>query len=309
MGDKPAKSAFALSNVSFVRHRLGRRYQDALEAHHVALPALSHSDRQVVDALNTHGVYITSLAALGLAGSDDMLQRAQCAAEHWADDARRDAAAGRAFNCVPAQTIFEDAEIFKWGVSDRLLDIAEVYLGLPVAYDGLSVIYSVADGREGGTRDWHRDREDRKMLKVAVYCNDVGEGGGPFQMISRLDKTQCDANGYRYAGGAEEELVSTLGPDYRNDIITCNGVAGTVVFVDTARYFHRGEPVFTEDRKAVFYSYFAQQTRHPFFCQRSGISQRQLAKLAVGMTPRQQAAILWQKSQPLWAKLVRSAPV
>jgi hypothetical protein len=309
VGDKPAKSAFALSNTPFVRHRLGRHYEDALKAHHSALPALSAADREIVDALDTYGVCVTSLAALGLAGSDDMLGRAQRASEHCADEARRDAASGRAFNCVPSKAIFEDRQIFKWGVSDRLLDIVEVYLGLPVAYDGLSIIYTVADGLEGGTRDWHRDREDRKMLKVAVYCNDVGEGGGPFQMISRLDKAQCDANGYRYAGGAEEELVATLGPDYRDDIITCNGAAGTVVFVDTARYFHRGEPVFTDDRKAIFYSYFAQQTRHPFFCQRSGMSRAQLAGLAKGMAPRQQAAILWQKSQPLWSKLVPPAPV
>jgi hypothetical protein len=49
---------------------------------------------------------------------------------------------------------------------------------LPVAYDGASVNYTVADGREVSTRRWHRDWEDRRMLKVAVCLNDVGHGGG-----------------------------------------------------------------------------------------------------------------------------------
>jgi hypothetical protein len=309
LGDRPAKMAFALTNTSIIRNQLGRSYEGALKAHHPDLPLLSASDREVVDALQTRGIYVTSLAALGLQGSDDLLRRAQRAAGECADTARQQAADGQEFTCVPPAAIFEDAEIFKWGVSDRLLDIAEGYLGLPVAYDGLSIIYTVADGRDGGTRDWHRDREDRKMLKVAVYCNDVGEGGGPFQMISRLDKAQCDASGYRYAGGAEEELVSTLGADYREDIVTSHGAAGTVIFVDTARYFHRGEPVFTEDRSAIFYSYFSQQTRHPFFCHRSGMSPKQLAELAQGMSPRQRSAILWQQTQPLWSRLVPPAPV
>lgn len=309
LGDRPARIAFAVSNTRFVRHRLERHHDTALRDHQLRLPVLSRSDREIVDTLRSRGVYVTTLAALGIGGSGDMLGRAQALMDGFAGEARRAAAAGREFTSVSPETIFADRTIFQWGVEERLLDIAEAYLGLPVAYDGLNLIYTVANGRDGGTRDWHRDREDRRMLKVAVYCNDVGETGGPFEIISRLDKSQSDSNGYRYAGGDEQELVSTLGADYRDDIVTCKGATGTVIFVDTARYFHRGRPVSSDDRKAIFYSYFCQAPRHPFFCQRSGLSLDQLADLSRNMTPRQQAATLWQRSQPLWSRLIPPAPV
>lgn len=309
LGDRPAKLAFAASNAQPFKDMLGSRYTAALQAYSPMLPALNPTDRDIVAALQRDGVYRTSLAALGLAGSAEMLQSAQQVAESCAVTARTAAASGRDFTCAPADSIIENAAIFNWGLSDRLLDIAEAYLGLPVAYDGLNLIYTVADGREVATRQWHRDREDRKMLKVAVYCNNVGEGGGPLQVITRLDGTQNDENGYRYTGGEEEELSSLLGADYRDDIVTCTGDAGTVVFVDTARYFHRGEPVHTEDRKALYFSYFAQQTRHPYFCERSGLKRAQLAHMAEGLPARQRSSVLWQKAQPWWAKLVPPAPV
>lgn len=309
LGDRPAKLAFRLTNIRVVRQSLGRRYHAALDKHHATLPRLSGDDKKIVDGLEKHGYYITSLAALALAGSGEMLEAAQRTAEECTVSAREQARAGREFTYVPPDVIAANAEIFTWGVNERLLDIAESYVGLPVAYDGLHIIYTVADGREVATRLWHRDREDRRMVKVAVYCNDVGEGGGPLQLITRLDKTQGDAKGYRYAGGAEKELRALLGADYRQDIVTCAGAAGTVIFIDTARYFHRGEPVRTADRKAIYYSYFAKRTRHPFFCRRSGLQSRQITALADGMTPRQRASTLWHRDLPAWVKLIPSAPV
>jgi hypothetical protein len=82
-----------------------------------------------------------------------------------------------------------DAENYRslvlWGVSPALLRIAQHYFGLPAAYDGPKVAFTPVDGRQAGTRLWHRDREDRRMIKVAIYLNDVTEGGGPLQAIKR----------------------------------------------------------------------------------------------------------------------------
>jgi hypothetical protein len=309
LGDRPARMAFSVTNMAPVRKRLAKRYEDALVAHRNALPVLSPGDQTIVDALSRNGIYVTSLAALGIPGSDAMLEAAQRVSEDFCDTARSQAAAGRDFIAAPPEAIFANDEIFRWGVSDRLLDIAEAYIGLPVAYDGLALIYTVADGRDAGTRQWHRDREDRKMIKVAVYCNDVVAGGGSLQMIERVDPGQSDEHGYRYAGGSEEELIARLGADYRDAIVSCPGEAGTVIFMDSARYFHRGEPAYARDRKALYYSYFARRTRHPFFCQRSGFNRAQLEELARDMTPHQRDATLWaQKIAPL-ARLVPPAPV
>jgi len=308
-GDRPAKLAFRVINTKWIKQRLDRRYGRAVRAHVTALPELSLTDRTILDGLIERGFYVTSLAELGLQGSAGMFEQAVRVFDGCAATARAQALAGREFTCVAPETCAQHPEIFRWGLNDRLLDIAEAYIGLPVAYDGMTMIYTVADSREVATRQWHRDREDRKMLKVAVYCNDVGDGGGAFQIIPRLDPSQGGDAGYRYAGGSEEELSALLGADYRRDIVTCEGLAGTVIFADTARYFHRGEPVHTRDRQAIFYSYFARQTRHPFFCSRSGLDERQLADMVRGMSVRQQASVLWRKALPLLAKLVPPAPV
>jgi hypothetical protein len=309
LGDKPARLAFNVSNLAPVRRRLGARYDAALAAHRPALPRLSPGDQLIVDGLSQHGIYATSLDALGIPGSALMLDAAQRVSAECRQMALRQSQAGQDFIVAPPSAILANSEIFHWGVSDRLLDIAEAYLGLPVAYDGLALIYTPADGREVATREWHRDREDRKMIKIAVYCNDVTPGGGPLQVISRVDPRQNDTQGYRYAGGSEAELSARLGPDYRDAIVTCTGAAGTVVFMDAARHFHRGEPAFTEDRKALYYSYFARRTRHPFFCQRSGFNHAQLAQLAKGAMPRQRDAILWADSLSPLARLIPPAPV
>ena len=70
----------------------------------------------------------------------------------------------RSFQASGADLIAHD-KIIRWGLSDRLLDIAGNYLGVPVGYDGANVFFTKADGMEAGPRRWHRDAEDRRMLK------------------------------------------------------------------------------------------------------------------------------------------------
>jgi len=292
-----------------MRAKLGKSYENALAVHRPALPQLSSEDRAVVGSLNDKGYYVTSLDALGLPNSQEMLARAQRAAANSLASVRAEAAKGRDFTFVPPSVIAANPAIFTWGLDERLLDIVETYLGLPVAYDGLNILYTAADGRAVASRQWHRDREDRKMVKVAVYLHDVVDGGGPLQVISRIDQTQSDADGYFYELGVPEVLASLLGPDYQKDIVTLPGSAGTVIFLDTARYFHRGEPAHVKDRVAVFYSYFAQRTRHPFFCHRSGLRREDLEHLTQGLTRRQRASTFWFDQAKRLVRMIPPAPV
>lgn len=309
LGDKPAQLAFNLSNMSLVRRRLGRRYHEALEIHRPLLRKLHGIDRDIVERLDRDGVCVTSLEALGLPGSAEMLCAAQKVASDCTESARREASAGRAFICASASATIDNPEIFHWGLNERLLDIAEAYIGLPVAYDGMALLYTVADGNELGTRQWHRDREDRKMIKIGVYCTDVTDRGGPFELISRIDRSQGVDDRYAFEFGTEEVLSKRLGADYSRDIVSCTGPAGTVVFADTARFFHRGAPAHDKDRAALFYAYFARRTRHPYFCARSGLTRREISDLTQGLPPRQRASALWQEGLPAWLKLIPPAPV
>ena len=309
IGDNPARLAFALSNIPVVRRRLAHRYQSALAQHRPALPTLHGIDRAIVEGLERDGVFVTSLDALGIDGSGEMLRAATAIARDCADGARRAARAGREFICAPAATTVANPVLFHWGLDARMLDIAEAYVGLPVAYDGMTLIYTVADGTALGPRQWHRDREDRKMIKVAVYCSDVTERGGPFELIGRVDRSQGIDDRYEYEFGTADVLTRRLGPDYENAIVSCTGPAGTVVFADTARYFHRGAPAHDKDRAALYYGYFAVRTRHPYFCERSGLSRREIAGLVTEMSPRQRAAACWQSALPPLLRMIPPAPV
>lgn len=237
----------------------------------------------------------------------DVVDLAWKLAQDFAPDARALAKDGQQFIIVPPERIVENPAIFQWGLQDRLLDIAESYIGLPVAYDGVAINYTVADGREVSTRKWHRDWEDRRMLKVAVYIHDVDTDGGPFEAIARHDTVQSDQQGYSYELADDAELARRLGPDFAQDVVSCTGRRGTVIFCDTARFFHRGKPATARDRAALFYSYFANPPRHPFLCERTGLDYADAVRLSVTMPPRQRLAATWRRQLPPVLRMIPPA--
>jgi len=293
-----------MTNLRPIKTLLGSRYEKALAAHEPLLPTPSGVDAEIVAGLRDKGIHMTSLEALGLEGAADALATAQSLSNEFAETARQRVRQGHDFNIVPPDKIAAFPELFRLGLNDRLLDIAQAYVGLPVAYDGVHIIYTVADGRAVSTRRWHRDWEDRRMVKMIVYCSDVGPDDGPMQLISRSDGTQTDEKGYRYNVASSTDMVAQFGPDFGTDVISCVGPAGTVVFADTARYFHRGNPAIANDRRALFYTYFAKLPRHPFFCERSGLSRHQIAALVEGLPSRQESAALWWQELPMLLRLI-----
>jgi hypothetical protein len=303
--DLPARSALRACNHPRVRTLLGRRHDGALARHRPRLPSLSASDRQIVDTVARDGVFMTTLEALGVPGSDDVVRAGRALATGFAAQARARAAAGEAFLFVPPERLLAPPAIFSWGLHDRLLDIAEAYIGLRPAYDGVCLNYTVADGREISTRKWHRDWEDRRMLKACIYLHDVDGGGGPFEIIRRPDTMQSDADGFVYDLADDARLQRWLGGDLERYKLSCEGRAGTVIFMDTARFFHRGKPATTSDRAALFYSYFADRPRHPFLCERSGLARRDIERLARALPDRQRAAVQWRQRLP-W--ILRAIP-
>lgn len=305
--DLPARTALKLFNRPGVRVILGRRYGKALYVHQPALPRLADKDAEIVAALEKDGIYVTTIEALGLANSDSVMDEGRALAEGFADEAHQRTENGDVFTIVPSDQVFRFPSIYLLGLQERLLDIAENYIGLPPAYDGVTINYTVADGREVSTRKWHRDWEDRRMLKVAVYLNDVDESAGPFQMIKRHDTMQNDQDGFNYELADHATLIERLGPSYADDIISCCGPAGTVIFTDTARFFHRGKPATGRDRMAIFYSYFAQNPRHPFLCERTGMPRDDVVRLTTTLSQRQQSAALWWKRLSMALRIIPPA--
>jgi hypothetical protein len=276
----------------------GRRYNAKLRRHRALLPALDDARSTIACALHARGVAQTTLRSLGLPGSVGMFESALKLVRDRSMELRRQASSGVDFLTVPAQELAATPEIYRFGLNPGLLDLIENYIGLPLAYDGVTLQYTVADGREVSTRRWHRDREDRRMIKLAIYLTDVDADGGPFQLLVPSPSTR--SGGYRdgdfYLN--ERDNGNTGRGGRFEDIISCEGAAGTVIFADTARYFHRGKPATAGDRAALFFSYFARNPQRPYFCERTGLARRDVATLVENMEERQRASALWQQRLP-----------
>ncbi|NOW46464.1 hypothetical protein FHW96_002624 [Novosphingobium sp. SG751A] len=307
LGDASARMALRCANMGVVNRRLMRSHDRALSRHRNKLPELAGLDLKIVEGLRRDGMYKTSLAELGVPGWQELLREGQALGATFADDARRQSAQGTDYTMVSPDAVAAHPNLFAWGLHDRLLDIVEAYLGVGVAYDGVTLMYTVAGAPVEGPRRWHLDWEDRRTVKVAVYCNDVSGDGGPFQMIRRKDPVQGGAGGYHYLLADDALLGARLGAGYEDDLVSCEGPAGTVLFCETAQYFHRGKPALKADRVAFFFSYFARRPRHPFFCERSGLSRSQIAGLARSLNPRQRASALWRHGLPLLLRLIPPA--
>jgi hypothetical protein len=285
-----------------VASRMEASYERAKRLHEAHLPHLRDSDARIVEDLRTSGVSITSLQAMEIEGVDALLADASALVARYPRWTR-------SFQANGTDLITHD-KIIRWGLSDRLLDIAENYLGVPIGYDGANVYFTKADGMEAGQRRWHRDAEDRRMQKIALYLNDVDEDGGPLQVLRRPLPDHNRMVRGRFPVLSQEKLESTLGDfDPDRDVVTCTGKAGTVIFADTASFYHRGKPASARDRCAIFFNYMNRTPLRPFRCERSPISREQTRRLATSVPQRQRDCLLWRDSLPLVARIVPPAPM
>ncbi|ATR21991.1 Hypothetical protein RMHFA_00084 [Roseomonas mucosa] len=300
----PSNLAARALRLPWTDRLVGDAQARARAAHLPELPALSAADAALLRTLLRDGVCVTSLEELGLPGTAAMLASATSLTDRLAARRRQPEHAHRHTVTATAQDLLDFPAILEWGLGTRLLDLVENYLGLPVAYDGPDHFYSPADGREAGPRIWHRDREDRRMLKIAVYISDVGPQDGPFEIVHPDFRERL--GGPRQAAILPQaELERRIGPEGMEKAIrTCTGRRGTVVIAETAENYHRGRPPVRSDRSALYYGYFSRFTPTPFFCERSPLTRAQIARIASGLPERQHDALLWRRFLPAWKRVV-----
>jgi hypothetical protein len=128
--------------------------------------------------------------------------------------------------------------------SHRMLDIANTYLGLWSKLEYVDMWYSVPqppDADRIASQRWHRDFNDKYLLKAFLYLVDVDEGTGPFEYVpgSAPGGRYADAWPWRPLGEnypPDGELERRIPED---DVRTFTAPKGTLVFCNTSG-FHRG---------------------------------------------------------------------
>ena len=261
-------------------------YESKVRAHREDLPPLSSTDSALLGVLETEAVAVTNLGTLGVSDTST----ARRTMERLADRLAATDPAGESAIRPKHEELLEDSELWRLGLDNRLLDIAENYIGLPIRYYGAAMYREVADGRVEGTRQWHRDIEDHRVFKILVWLNDVGPNGGPFQYIP---KRQSDAavKGLKYVAGfvTDSEMARYVSP---TEWVKATGPKWTAVMADPARILHRASPAVDRDRYSVTFTWTSRQPiktmppAEPFSPSeierlRDGLDSRQVACLPV----------------------------
>ncbi len=270
--------------LKFVRQKIDRllaeiKYMVALRQHAKQLPALTAQDRLIVEACRAAGAFVTSLEVLELPLTAPMLEDAEkLLVEMQADLASRTDMTTWGTGENPAYpqifTVTDLPAFSHWAQNQRLLNIIENHIGLPVAFQGVHLRRDFANERPVTTELWHRDLEDRRVIKLFVYLSDVATETGPYEYIPRSNVTSAIARQIKasfakrvvsnpYDMGITDDEMAAIVP--RSDWRTCEGAAGTVLFSDPIAVFHHGKSR-TQGRSALFFVYTAQDPLRPQAC-------------------------------------------
>ena len=234
-----------------VKQLLNLAYSREVSSHKSTLPTLSSSHSNMLADLNTKGVHQTNLSQLAIPDTDEMVRKAweilNDRTQFYSDGSR---------NRISTAALNQHPEIFFWGANEALLDLAENYIQLPVYYLGAELKREVCDDSLEGVRCWHIDKEDRRMMKVIIYLNDVDEQGGPFECMSKpLSQTASKAMNYSSGLISDEQMEQYIPSDYWQ---ACTGPKHSAFMVDTCSIFHRARPPIGQDRYSITFHYISQ---------------------------------------------------
>jgi hypothetical protein len=249
--------------LSFVKYELGK----ALYASR--LPVLSEFDQGIVDDVKREGVAVRSLESLffssnpSLRETFDKLVHDLQAPGHHAPEIQ--VATSNCISIHPIRIAKAYPELYLWGLDERLLNIVENYIGLPIVFHGVLARQEIPNGQQVLTRLWHTDREDRNILRINIYVNDVGLDDGPFEYIPKSSTPSLrhfKKSGYQIT---DEALAPVIPPRQWK---ACPGSAGTVIFAATGKVLHHGKvPLSSRQRIAVSYYYTGTQPTGEALCQ------------------------------------------
>ena len=226
----------------------------ARRKHSHSRPELDDTQRSIVEALDREGYATVPFAELvtdAALRSEVEAQAARFAAE--TEQALASDGEGlrrRAGKEFVVRLHSYDGEVglddpwFRVCTSRRMLDVANAYLGLWSKLEYVDVWYSIpqeASSERKASQRWHRDYNDRHLVKAFLYHVDVDEEAGPFEYVAG------SARGGPYAGDwpwrplsesypPQDELAQRI-PD--DAIKTFTAPKGTVIFCNTSG-FHRG---------------------------------------------------------------------
>ncbi len=131
------------------------------------------------------------------------------------------------------------------GVSAPILNVVNSYMGLwtKLIYTDVWHTIPANPGERIGSQNWHRDPEDRQVMKVYLYFNEVDDTAGPMEYVPNSAPGQLYGGVYRWTPHARQHRYPPESEFNRKfagvERLRCTGSPGTLIFCDTDG-FHRG---------------------------------------------------------------------
>lgn len=151
--------------------------------HKPFLQSLSKRDRKIVEGLNRNGYYVTHVNEFCPELAEKIFTSIEQAFQEI--DMGQNVKSTNYVSHLDQNYIENNKCNLLFGLSERILSIVENYIKLPIFYRGVIVRRDYADGQEIGTRLWHKDFEDDKIVKIIIYASDFDENSGPFQILPK----------------------------------------------------------------------------------------------------------------------------
>jgi hypothetical protein len=254
-------------------------------AYQMKRPGLSGEAQRVLTELNRDGIAVTSAQALF--GEEPAFRELYQAFEGLQDSlgeqlskARGNGGEGQPageksfiFEYLGQRPVLEPEAVYaRFALHQRILQIANAYLGMYTRmryYNIWHTFTSQAEARQ--SQLWHRDREDRYILKAFVYLSDVVEGAGPFTYAagSHAKGGLRQQPEYFVEGGVKRstdaQMAKVVAPDRW---IRGTGPKGTIIFADTQGY-HKGGLARERDRIMYTCMFTSPASESQEFLQRS----------------------------------------
>ncbi|HEU5304162.1 MAG TPA: hypothetical protein VFU40_05910 [Gemmatimonadales bacterium] len=129
-----------------------------------------------------------------------------------------------------------DGPFMRFALDEKLLATTARYLGVAPFLESVELLYSKPiDGQPAQSQQWHRDRTDRRIIKVFVYAVDVTARQGPLSLLSRSDSARVPELLFHYV--PDDQMARYVDP---GRTVALTGPAGTTVMTDTQACYHLG---------------------------------------------------------------------
>jgi hypothetical protein len=139
----------------------------------------------------------------------------------------------------------------RFALSDKVLRTTARYLGVAPFLESVELLYSKPiEGPPAQSQQWHKDRTDRRIIKVFVYINDVTPRHGPLSLLPRSESARVPEFLFHYLTDEQMAKYADL-----SRVVALTGTAGTTILIDSQTSYHLGSRC--QEPRLAYVAYFS----------------------------------------------------